>query len=118
VNGDGSLARAISEWQRKHHIADDDPIIAVLELVRLQLQHASHERDGAQPPPPSFEEFRGTVELLDRRSKAFISQAVDLIAELRRFGQNIQRLNRFRFAVVVLTTALGVAAGMLAGYWL
>jgi hypothetical protein len=118
VNGGDSLARAISEWQRKHHIGDDDPVIAVLELVRLQLQHASHERDGAQTAPPSFEEFRGTVELLDRRSKAFISQAADLIAELRRFGQNVQRLNRFRFAVVVLMTVLGVAAGLVAGRWL
>jgi hypothetical protein len=118
VNGKDSLQRAIGEWQRKHHIADGDPIIAVLELVRLQLQHASHERDGAQTAPPSFEEFRGTVELLDRRSKAFISQAADLIAELRRFGQNVQRLNRFRFAVVVLMTALGVAAGLFAGRWL
>ena len=118
MNVDDPLARAIGEWQRKHHIANDDPIIAVLELVRLQLQHASHKRDGAQAAPPSFEEFRGTVELLDRRSKAFISQAADLIAELRRFGQNVRRLNRFRFAVVVLMTALGVAAGLLAGRWL
>jgi hypothetical protein len=115
VNGNDSLHRAVGEWQRKHHIADDDPVIAVLELVRLQLQHASHDRDGAQTTPPSFEEFRGTVELLDRRSKAFISQAADLIAELRRFGQNVQRLNRFRFAVVVLMTVLGVALGVFAG---
>jgi hypothetical protein len=118
VNGDDSLERAIREWQRKHHIADDDPIIAVLELVRLQLQHASHERDGTQTSRPSFEEFRGTVELLDRRSKVFIGQAADLVAELRRFGQNVQRLNRFRFAVVVVMTALGVAAGLFAGCWL
>lgn len=118
MNGGDSLEQAIREWQRKHHIADDDPVIAVLELVRLQLQHASPGRNGAQTAPPSFEEFRGTVELLDRRSKAFISQAADLIAELRRFGQNVQRLNRFRFAVVVLMTAVGVAAGVFAGRWL
>jgi hypothetical protein len=43
---------------------------------------------------------------------------VNLIAELRRFGQNVQRLNRFRFAVVVLIAALGVAAGLFAGRWL
>jgi hypothetical protein len=47
-----------------------------------------------------------------------MSQAADLIAELRRFGQNVQRLNRFRFAVVVLMTALGVAAGLFARRWL
>ena len=44
MNPDNPLERAIGEWQRKHHIADGDPMIAVLELVRIYLSH-SRETD-------------------------------------------------------------------------
>ncbi len=43
MNDNDPLAKAIAEWQHKHRIADDDPILAVLELVRLQIQHARVE---------------------------------------------------------------------------
>ena len=111
MNDSDPLARAIAEWQHKHHIADDDPILAVLELVRLQIQHARASRDDADAAPPSFEDFRGTIELLDKRSKAFIHQATDLTAELRRFGLNVQRINRARLVTQLLLIALGGAIG-------
>jgi hypothetical protein len=113
VNAEDPLAHAISEWQRKYRIADEDPIIAVLELVRLQLKHARANRDDADAAPPSFEDFRGTIELLDRRSKAFVQQATDLTAELRRFGLNVQRINRARLITQLLLIALGGAIGEL-----
>jgi hypothetical protein len=111
VNDNDPLAKSIAEWQRKHRIADDDPILAILELVRLQIRHAHANRDDANAAPPSFEDFRGTIELLDRRSKAFIQQATDLIAELRRFGLNVQRINRARLVTQLLLIALGGAVG-------
>jgi hypothetical protein len=111
VNDNEPLAKSIAEWQHKHRIANDDPILAVLELVRLQIQHARANRDDADAAPPSFEDFRGTIELLDRRSKAFIQQATDLVAELRRFDLNVQRLNRARLATQLLLIALGAAIG-------
>ena len=74
MSDDDPLATAVADWQRKYRIADDDPILAVLELVRLQLQHARDSTHDADTAPPSFEDFRGTIELLDRRSKAFINQ--------------------------------------------
>lgn len=116
MNDNDPLARAISEWQHKHRIADDDPVLAVLELVRLQIQHARANRDDADAAPPTFEDFRGTIELLDRRSKSFINQTSDLVGELRRFGQNVQRLNSVRlvtlFVVVALATLIGVLIGL------
>jgi hypothetical protein len=111
VNDGDPLAKSIAEWQHKHRIADDDPILAVLGLVRLQIQHARANRDDADATPPSFEDFRGTIELLDRRSKAFIQQATDLVAELGRFGLNVQRFNRARLATQLLLIALGAAIG-------
>jgi hypothetical protein len=75
------LARAISDWQRKHHIADGDPMIAAVELVRIYLKHSGETDNDPTASPPGFEDFRGTIELLDRRSKAFIHQATDLVGE-------------------------------------
>lgn len=111
MNDNEPLAKSIAEWQHKHRIANDDPVLAVLELVRLQIQHARPNRDDADAAPPSFEDFRGTIELLDHRSKAFIQQATDLTAELRRFGLNVQRINRARLVTQLLFIALGGAIG-------
>jgi hypothetical protein len=114
MNADDSVAHAISEWQRKHGIADDDPILAVLELVRLQLQHARIHHDDAADTPPSFEDFRSAIELLDRRSKAFVQQATDLVGELRRFALQVRRLNSARVFTLILLLIAGITIGALA----
>ena len=115
MSADDPLAVAISDWQRKHRIADGDPMIAALELVRIYLRHAREVDDNPGAPPPSFEDFRGTIELLDRRSKSFVQQAADIIGELRRFGQSVERLNRSRFLTQLVLVALGVVVGVLIG---
>jgi hypothetical protein len=114
VNADDPLQRAIGDWQRKHHIADGDPMIAVLDLVRVYLQHARRD-DSQDAVIPSFDDFRSTIELLDQRSKSFINQASDLVSELRRFGQNVERLNRVRLVMVVVVVALATMIGVLIG---
>ena len=111
MNDNNTLAKSIAEWQRKHRIAEDDPILAVLELVRLQIQHTRANRDDADAAPPSFEDFRDTIELLDRRSKAFINQSADLLTALRRFGLNVQRMNRGRFVTQLMLVILGAIIG-------
>ena len=115
MSDDDPLAVAVSEWQRKHRIADDDPMIAVLELVRIYLRHTREVGDNPPAPPPSFEDFRSTIELLDRRSKSFVQQAVDIVGELRRFGQSVERLNCSRFLTQLMLVTLGVVAGVLIG---
>ena len=83
-------------------------------MVRIYLQHTRPASDGPNATtPPSFEDFRSTIELLDRRSKSFINQAADLVAELRRFGQNVGRLNRARSVTQLVLVALGAVAGFL-----
>ncbi|MGA7905023.1 MAG: hypothetical protein WCA06_20520 [Terrimicrobiaceae bacterium] len=115
MSTDDPLAVAISDWQRKHRIADGDPMIAALDLVRIYLRHAREVDNDPVAPPPSFEDFRGTIELLDRRSKTFIQQATDILGELRRFGQSVARLNRSRFLTQLLLVALGIVVGVLIG---
>src|SRR5438034_8926811 len=113
MSADDPLTRAIGVWQRKHRIADGDPMIAVLELVRVYLKHSRETDNDPAASPPSFEDFRGTVELLDRRSKALIHQAADLVAELRRFGHNVTRINRARFATHCVCAGFGSTAGVI-----
>jgi hypothetical protein len=113
MSADDPLAVAISDWQRKHRIADGDPMIAALELVRIYLRHAREVEDKPGMLPPSFEDFRSTIELLDRRSKSFVQQAADIIGELRRFGQAVERLNRSRFLTQLMLVALGAIVGVL-----
>ena len=113
MNANDPLTEAIGEWQRKHHIADGDPMIAALELVRIYLQHSREIDDSSDATPPSFEDFRSTIELLDRRSKAFAQQATDLVGELRRFGNNVNRINRAHFITHCVCAAFGAVAGVL-----
>ena len=118
MNADNPLDRAIGDWQRKHHIADGDPMIAALELVRVYLQHTRHAGDSDGTAFPSFDDFRATIELLDRRSKSFTNQASDLVAELRRFGQNVERLNRVRLATLLVLITCTTLIGFLISRWL
>jgi hypothetical protein len=113
VNAHDPLTEAIGEWQRKHHIADGDPMIAALDLVRIYLQHSRKIDDGPDLAPPSFEDFRSTIELLDRCSKAFVQQATDLVGELRRFGQSVKRVNGERLIVHCIGATMGALVGML-----
>ncbi len=71
MNANDPLQRAIGEWQRDHQIADGDPMIATLDLVRVYLEHSRDPGQRDDATIPSFEDFRGTIELLDRRSKSF-----------------------------------------------
>jgi hypothetical protein len=113
LNANDPLTEAIGEWQRKHHIADGDPMIAALDLVRIYLRQARKIDDAADAAPPSFEDFRSTIELLDRRSKAFVQQATDLIGELRRLRQSVKRVNGERLIVHCIGAAMGALVGML-----
>ena len=118
MSADNNLAQAVSDWQRKYRIADDDPMMATLELVRIYLREAHTIDKQPGTVPPSFDDFRNTIELLDRRSKAFIHQATDLVAELRRFGQNVRRLNRTRFVTQLILVAISLAVGASLARWL
>jgi hypothetical protein len=117
VNADDPMALAIADWRCKHRIGEDDPMLAVLDLVRLAVRHPAKSNE-AESLPPTFEEFRTTMELLDSRSKAFVNQSADLIAELRRFAQTAQRLNDIRAGTLVLLVMLATSVGIGIGWLL
>ncbi len=115
MEDDDPLARSIADWQLKHRIADGDPMIAALDLVRVYLRHARHGGNETDDAPPRFDDFRATIELLERRSKSFINQASDLVAELRRFGGNVEKLNRVRIATALVLMTFAALIGVLVG---
>ena len=113
MNGEELLAQAVSEWRRKYNIADGDPAIAMLDLVRIYLLHAREIDDDPDSPPPPFDTFRDTIDLLDRRSKSFVHQAASLMGELRRFGQSVERINHSRIITYVAFLSFGILTGCL-----
>ncbi len=65
--------------------------------------------------PPSYAEFRETVELLDRRANSFAKQSLDLIIELRRASDRRATSRQFSFAPLLLIAALAIAIGFYLG---
>ena len=115
MNAEEAVAAAIGDWQHKYKVRDDDPMLAVLELVQTYLRHAPRPEVPPGPPLPTFEDFRETIELLDQRSKSFVSEASDLSVELGRFAQAIERINQQHFLTLLVFTVLGLVAGVFLG---
>jgi hypothetical protein len=113
MNGDELLAHAVSEWRRKYNIADGDPAIAMLDLVRIYLRHSREIDDEPDSPPPPFDTFRDTIYLLDRRSKSFVQQAACIMGELRRFGESVKRINHSSIVTYAALLAFGILTGCL-----
>ena len=115
MSADDPLAAAISDWQHKHRIADGDPMIAALELVRIYLRHA---READDKPRHTASELRGFPRH-DRAARPPLEiirpASSDIIGELRRFGQSVERLNRSHFLTQLMLIALGIVVGVLVG---
>jgi hypothetical protein len=110
------LEQAVLAWRTKHQVREDDPILAVLDLVRVYLAHAPPlpARDEAELPP-SYAEFRETVEILDRRANSFATQSLDLIIELRRAVDRGAVKREPKTAALLLVATLAACVGFLLG---
>ena len=115
MKADEALQRAVAEWRTKHQIREDDPMLAALDLVRVYLAHAPLPVRDAAEVPPSYAEFRETVELLDRRGNAFAKQSLDLIIELRRAAGHGTARQQLSIKPLLLIAALALAAGFVLG---
>jgi hypothetical protein len=116
MNDDASamdLRGGIARWQQKYGIADGDPVLACLELFDLYV--SSLRQRPPDSPPPRFEEFRSTIELLDARGRGFAKHAAELTHELRQAAQAHRQFRRAGLLSVALGTLAGFGAGILAG---
>ncbi|MDB6175524.1 MAG: hypothetical protein JWL59_4835 [Chthoniobacteraceae bacterium] len=110
-----TLDEAIATWRAKHQINEDDPIMASLELVRIYLLHAPSGSPESGIERPSYQEFRDTVELLNKCAETFAKQSLDLTFELRRVGSLNQQKNEPPIGLLMIITGLALLAGILIG---
>ena len=111
MKADDALEQAVVAWRTKHHIREDDPMLAALDLVRVYLAHAPLPPRDAAEAPPTFAEFRETVELLDRRANDFGKQSLDLIVELRKVAERRSARRGLSFILLLLIASLAAVAG-------
>lgn len=102
------LRNAVLDWQQKHNIADDDPLLATVELWEAFLE--SERSPDASPP-----EIRRDIEQLDRIAKSFSKQTGEVIRELRAVPKIKSDLWMFPYFTVVLVSVGALIAGMIIG---
>lgn len=106
-----ALKTAILEWQKRHGIADNDPILASLELWEIYLNRRPPERTA---DPPSFLEFRSSLEALDALAKRLSRQMTELQQEIRAGPARDQHAPSASIAVILWIAASG-GAGIFIG---
>ncbi|MDQ3622301.1 MAG: hypothetical protein M3463_07410 [Verrucomicrobiota bacterium] len=115
MKADEALEQAVVAWRTKHHIREDDLMLAALDLVRIYLAHAPLPTRDPPETPPTYAEFRDTVELVDRRANAFAKQSLDLIVELRRAADSAAATRQLPLGPLLLIVALAALIGFHVG---
>ena len=102
------------EWRLRHHVADNDPMMAALELLKAFFQNAKIEL-----PPDSdairLVEVRAAIQQLNRLGTDFSKQTRDLTLEMRRLPHVDQQLRAGRATAFVITAIGCLGAGILIG---
>lgn len=110
-----ALQNGVLEWQKKYGIRDGDPMLASLELFHLYLRTNEPKANGSakESLPPTFGEFRESIEILDQRAKTFAKHATELIQELRKLPESTRKMRSGGSFMVFLLLALlaGIAIG-------
>jgi hypothetical protein len=100
------LDEAVADWKRKHGIADDDPVLATVELWQIFLSHGSET------------DLRSSLQQLSQISKSVTKQSGEVIRELRSVPKLRDELWAFPYFAAVLIAVLAFITGMLVGRFL
>ena len=111
-----ALDNAILEWKRKHNIRDHDPILANLEILEIYFNH--RYANGSIAKPPSYTEFRDTLEQHERLIRELGKHAGDVIQEVRTVPKLREELAHGRTAAIVIASVSALIAGFLIGKYL
>jgi hypothetical protein len=107
-----ALQNAVLEWQKKYGVRDGDPVLAMVELLHVYLK--SFAPSLQRSDSPTFGEFRGSIELLDQRTKTFSKQATELIQELRMVSRKMGSPTLpGKLFIYLIIFAVGVLTGSL-----
>ena len=108
-----ALKNAILEWRKKYGVQDGDPMLAAVELWEIYFTHT--QLSSPKERLPSFEDFRDTLEQLERLGGDFTGRAGEIIQELRAVPKLRSDLNQFPVFALIFTAALALLAGILIG---
>jgi len=100
----------VTDWQKKHGIADDDPILATVELFEIYADSLATAPQAKQSDPPTFGEFRDSLQKLDQISKNLTNVAQDLTNEIRKSLPKSSSKGGFSFVLIILIAALTAVA--------
>jgi hypothetical protein len=106
-----ALRDAVLDWQQRHNIADDDPLLATVELWEAFLESERAANSTAF-------DVRREIEQLDRLSKSFTKQSGEVIRELRAVPKLKEELWMFPYFTVIFVAVGALVAGMLVGKFL
>lgn len=106
-----ALRTAVLEWQEKHNIADDDPLLATVELWEAFLE-------SERAADATAYDIRREIEQLDRIGKSFSKQTGEVIRELRTVPKLKNELWMFPYFTVIFIAVGAVITGMLIGKFL
>ena len=106
-----ALRNAVTEWQQKHNISNDDPIMATVELWEAFLE-------SERIPEGSITQLRRNVDQMDRICKTLSKQATELVCELRAVPKLKSDLWSFPYFAVIFIAAGALVTGMLIGKFL
>lgn len=109
--GNPTLRTAVLDWQRRHNIADDDPLLATVELWEVFLE-------SERATDATAYDIRREIEQLDRIGKSFTKQTGEVIRELRAVPKLKSDLWMFPYFTVVFVAAGALITGMLIGKFL
>jgi ElaB/YqjD/DUF883 family membrane-anchored ribosome-binding protein len=108
-----ALRNAVVEWQQKHAIADDDPLMATVELWEAFLESAKMPDSTI-----AYHEIRQDLEQLNRLTKSLGKQSAEVIRELRAVPKIKDDLWAFPYFTVIVIAVAALIIGLLVGKFL
>ena len=106
-----TVRTAVLDWQKRHNIADNDPLLATVELWEAFLK-------GERAADATPVDVRREIEQLDRIGKSFNKQTGEVIRELRAVPRIRSELWMFPYFTVIFVAVGALIAGMLVGKFL
>jgi len=111
---DLTLKMAVLEWQKKYGIKDGDPLLASLELFQIYF-HRWQNRPEQEGTASSYDEFRGSFEALEHRTKALSKIASEMIEALRMVPGRKEPSPTYHTTALVVATVLALSTGLCLG---
>jgi len=110
-NFDDEFEEAVAEWRSRHHLAEDDAVLLLVELFRLHQRHWDEIR---RRELPSFELFRSDIAKLSEAAKTFQKDSAILLEVMRSQPRRGARA-RVSLSSAATATLLALLAGFLIG---